>query len=268
MSDGPSSASPKPVDRGVWTRIGRLARGAFGAVRDMYAGVVLGALTGAVFGSVIAFVLAPSTLGLAVALVAAVTPVMVGAAPLVRRDRRQAFELVLDLRRSGNRLWQAMDGVAAPQSRAEARRWIDGRASGTIPISVMLVTGRLEAADEAIAGLGEVPPEAAFDVELLRQTRRLYAGEPADLSVVRRAWRDVPAEQRDVARGELACLEAEVAVANGEDPVPILAVARSDLADVHWSVRAPVFVGIWVLVAAATTVVAWLVRPALPFWRP
>lgn len=268
MSNPRPATARRPADREVWTRIGRLTRGAFGAERDAYTRVLLGAMTGAILGLIIAFVVAPSTAGLALAAAVAVVPVLIGAAPLIRRDLRQAFELVLEVRRSGNCLWQAEDGAAPPESRAAARRWLDGRSAATIPISVLLVAGRLEEADEAIAGLGEVPPEAAFDVEILRQTRRFYAGEAVDLGVAGLAWRDVPAERRDVARGELACLEAQVAAASNEDPVAILAAARSDVPRVHWSVRAPVFVGRWVLVAIAPTVAAWLVRQALPFWRP
>ena len=46
----------------------------------------------------------------------------------------------------------------------------------------------------------------------------------------------------------------------------MLAAARMEVTGVHWSVRAPVFVTRWVLVAIVPTALAWLIRPALPFW--
>jgi hypothetical protein len=268
MSEPQPTGPSRPVDRETWTRIGRLTRGAFGTVRDVYTRVVLGAMSGAVLGSVIGFGIAPSIAGLAGALVAAAIPVLIGAVPLVRADLRRAFELVLDLRRSGDLLWKAVDGTAAPESRGAARSWLDSRPGGPIPISVLLVAGRLEEADQAIAGLGGVPPDAAFDVELLRQTRRLYGGDTPDLTVVGDLWRTLPQPRRDVARGELAMLEAQAVAADGGDPVALLAAARSDLSRVHWSVRAPVFVGGWILVPIGATVGSWVVRQALPFWRP
>ena len=67
-----------------------------------------------------------------------------------------------------------------------------------------------------------------------------------------------------MARGELAALEAQAAAAAGDDPVPILAAARLDV-PVHVTARAPVFVARWLLVALVPVVLAWLIRPALPF---
>ena len=81
-----------------------------------------------------------------------------------------------------------------------------------------------------------------------------------------RLWRALPQPRRDIARGELALLEAQAAAASHEDPVAVLAAARMEVAGVHWSVRAPVFVTRWVLVAIVPTALAWLIRPALPFW--
>ena len=154
--------------------------------------------------------------------------------------------------------------MAAPESRGEARRWLDGHPDEPIPIGILLLVGRLEDADEAVAALGEVPPDSAFDVELLRQTRRVYGGETPDLDPLRELLGHVPEPRRDVARGELAALEAQAAVATGDDPVPILAAARLDV-PVHVTARAPVFVARWLLVALVPVVLVWLIRPALPF---
>ena len=138
-------------------------------------------------GTVVAFLTAPSPQGLVAALVVAAIPVLVGAAPLVDGDRRRAFELIIDLRRAGVRSWREAGSMAAPESRGEARRWLDSHPDEPIPIGILLLVGRLEEADEAIAALGEVPPDSAFDVELLRQTRRLYGGETPDLDAATRA---------------------------------------------------------------------------------
>ena len=132
---------------------------------------------------------------------------------------------------------------------------------------MLLLVGRLEEADEAIAALGDVTPDAAFDVELLRQTRRLYGGDDADLTVARELWRTLPQpRRRDVARSELAFLEAQVSAASHEDPVPVLAAARLEVSGVHRSARPLVFVTGWVVLAIVPTALAWLIRPALPFW--
>jgi hypothetical protein len=268
MSESAPAPAARPVDPAVWRRIGTLTRGAFGSLRDIHTRIVLGAMTGATIGAVVGFVTSPSTLGLALGIVLAAAAVFVGAAPLVRRDLRRAMELVRDLTQTGTRLWREDSGVAAPNSRGAARTWLDSRPNGPIPISVLLVAGRLEEADLAIAALGEVPPDAAFDVELLRQTRRLYGGDAPDLTAVGSLWRTLPQPRRDIARGELAVLEAQVVAADGGDPVAVLAAARSDVSRVHWSSRAPIFVGGWTLFSIVATLLAWLVRQALPFWRP
>ena len=260
-----SRSSARRADPVVWQRIGMLTHGAFASVRDVYTRTALGAMSGAVIGIVVAFITAPSMPGLVLALVLAAGCVLAGAASLVHRDERLAFELVLDLRRVGRRSWQEGIGMDAPQSRGSARQWIDSHPDEPVPIGVLLLVGRLEEADEAIAALGTVPPDAAFDVELLRQTRRLYGGDAPDLSVVGELWRTLPQPRRDVARGELAFLEAQAAAVSREDPVAVLAAARMEVSGVPWSVRAPVFVTRWVLVAIVPTALAWLIRPALPF---
>jgi hypothetical protein len=264
MDESAHAAVPRPVDPVVWRRISAITRGAFASVRDLYTRIVLGAATGAVIGMAIAFVTAGSMPGLLLALVAAAGPVFVGAVPLARRNRRRAFELVLNQLNAGTRYWREASGMAAPDSRASARRWIDSHPAEPIPISMLLVVGRLDEVDEALASLGEVPPDAEFDVELLRQTRRLYGGEATDLTMVREAWRTLPALRRDVARGELAFLEAQAAVASHDDPAAALAAARLDVTGVHWSVRAPAFVARWLIVAIVPTLLVWLVRPLLP----
>jgi hypothetical protein len=251
------------VDPATWRRIGTLTRSAFGLVRDVYTRIVVGALAGAVVGTVVAFVTAPSPQGLVTGVVVAAIPVLLGAAPLIDRDRRRAFELIIDLRRAGVRSWKKAGTIAAPESRGDARRWLDSHPDEPIPIGILLVVGRLEDADEAIAALGDVPPDHAFDVELLRQTRRVYGGETPDLDPLRELLRQVPEPRIDVARGELAALEAQAAVAAGDDPLPILAAARLDM-PVHLTARAPVFVARWLLVAVVPVILAWLIRPALP----
>ena len=60
------------IDPATWRRIGMLTRGAFGAVRDAYTRIALGALAGAALGTVVAFLTAPSPQGLVAALVVAV----------------------------------------------------------------------------------------------------------------------------------------------------------------------------------------------------
>ena len=161
------------------------------------------------------------------------------------------------------RSWRDAGTIAAPESRGEARRWLDSHPDQPVPIGILLVAGRLEDADEAIAALGDVPPDSAFDVELLRQTRRMYGGETPVLDPLGEFLGHVPEPRRDVARGELAALKAQAAVATGDDPVPILAAARIDV-PVHVTARAPVFVARWLLVALLPVVLAWLIRPALP----
>ena len=232
----------------------------------MYTRVVFGAIGGATIGIVVAFITAPSTPGMVLAIAIAAGCVLVGAAPFIHRERRLAFELVVNLERAGRRSWRDGSGTAAPHSRGSARQWIDSHPGKPVPIALFLAVGRLDEADEAIAALGEMQPDAAFDVELLRQTRRLYGGDAPDLTVVRELWRPLPQPRRDVARGELAFLEAQAASASHEDPVAVLAAARLEVSAVHWSVRPPVFVTRWVVVAIVPTLLAWLLRPALPFW--
>ena len=172
---------------------------------------------------------------------------------------RLAFELVLDLERAGRRFWREETGSAAPHNRGAARHRIDSHPTEPVPIGMLLLVGRLEEADDAIAALDEVPSDSAFDVELMRQTRRLYGGDDADLTAARALWRTLAQPRRDVARSELALLEAQVAAASHEDPVPVLAAARLEVSGVHWSVRPLVFVTGWVVVAIVSTVLAWLI---------
>ena len=159
MTDESGPPSARRVDPVVWRRIGSLTRGAFGSVRDTYTRVVLGAISGAVLGTVVAFVTAPSTPGLVLAMVAAAGCVLLGGASFIRRELRLAFELVLDLERAGRRFWREEAGTAAPHNRGAARHRIDSHPTEPVPIGMLLLVGRLEEADDAIAALDEVPSD-------------------------------------------------------------------------------------------------------------
>jgi hypothetical protein len=89
---------------------------------------------------------------------------------------------------------------------------------------------------------------------------QLLAGQRPDLAPLQSSWRELPdPRERRHQRECLALLEAEVAVADRKDPIPIIAAARREIEEVHPSMRIERLLTRWALVGAVAIAGAALV---------
>jgi hypothetical protein len=150
--------------------------------------------------------------------------------------------------------WKAEHGKPPPRNRAGYEAWLDSNPAGHDAASILLTFGRLAEADSAIAATAARTPEEAYSLEVLRQERVLLAGGKPDLAPLHAEWRSLPdPRERRHRRQCLALLEAKLAVANGGDPIAVLAVARQESGDVHRSMRLPWILARWSGLAVALT---------------
>jgi hypothetical protein len=188
--------------------------------------------------------------GLGLSVVAA----LVAWRPFLDPKMRAAAELYYDHDCHERWEWKADHGKAPPRNRAGYEAWLEANPAGHDAAAILLVFGRLADADAVIAATTPRSPEEAYSLDVLRQERVLLAGGKPDLASLHAAWRSLPdpAERRH-RRQCLALLEAKVAVADGGDPLAVLAEARQESGDVHRSMRLPRMLARWFGLALALT---------------
>ena len=237
-------------------------------VRDLYAPLTRSSL---VYGIALAL---SAGLGTAIGMVlhqpvwAAVTAAAVGLSGtlaawswLLDRPARQGAELVWDHNCREMAQWKAETDSRYPQSVAAARSWLAAHPAGPGRASILLRLGRLAEADTAIEAVTAKTPEEAFSLDILRETRVLFAGGRPDLDALHAKWLSLPdGPERRHRRECLALLDADAAVVDGRDPWMVLADARAEVGDVDPSMRASrslgrmvAFVVVAAVVAAAVT---------------
>lgn len=174
--------------------------------------------------------------------------------PFLDPKMRAAAELYYDHDCHERWEWKAEHGAAPPRNRAGFETWLETNPGGHDAAAVLLTFGRLADADVAIAATTPRSPEEAYSLEILRQERVLLAGGRPDLVALQTAWKTLPdPPERRHRRQCLALLEAKVAVANGHDPMSVLAVGRRESGDVHRSMRLPRLLARWFGLALALT---------------
>jgi hypothetical protein len=163
---------------------------------------------------------------------------------------RDAIEVVYDHDHLERAQWKAETGTSLPRGIRAARRWLAKHPEGPGRASMLLRVGRLEEADRAMAATVPGTPEAAFDLEILRRTRTLYAGGDPDLAPLHDAWPSLPDPRARRHRREcLGLLDAQLAVAHGRDALPLLAATRAEIGAIDRSVRAPWLLMRWSILA-------------------
>jgi hypothetical protein len=173
-------------------------------------------------------------------------------APYWSADLRGAAELIADHSCHELEEWRAETGTRIPIGVVAMERWLANHPSGKGRASVLLRLGRLHEADVAIEAIEPGSPAEGFGVEILRETMTLLSGRRPDLASLQAGWRSLPDPRERRHRREcLALLEAEVAVADGQSPLPILAAARREIGEVHPSMRFSRIVWRWALIGAA-----------------
>ena len=250
----------------VRARGARLGAGLYGPINRVYRPSAIGAVVGAtvalVLGLAVHDPLRAGLTGLAIALVAFVA----GWWPMADPDLRAALELVSDHDCHERAEWKRETGTSVPIGVGAMRRWLVAHPSGPGRASVLIRMGQLDEADRAIDAIEPSTPEEAFGVDILRQTRILLAGGTPDSSVLHASWRALPdSRERRHRRECLALLDAQIALAGGGAPVPVLALARRDIGDVHPSMRAPRLVGRLFLIAAGVILAAAVLGSAVLF---
>ena len=198
--------------------------------------------------------------GLAASLVAALAAWI----PFIDPEFRGAAELFYDHDCHERAEWKAETGTSMPRGMKAVDRWLAAHPTGPGRASLLLPAGRLEEADQAIAAIIPKSPEEAFSVDILRQTRTLLLGGTLDLGPLQHGWRSLPdLRERRHRRECLALLEAQVAVDHQQNPIPVLAVARREIGEVYWSMRAPWLMAKWFALALAMVATATVIAYAL-----
>jgi hypothetical protein len=144
--------------------------------------------------------------------------------PLLDRTYRAAFDLYLEHDRIDQAEWEVETGTKRPRSLAEVENWLSANPDSPNRQGLLLGVGRLAEFDSLVDGTPRETPRERFTFALRNQTRRLIGAEPTDLGEVRTLWHALIDPRVRRMKGEcLAVLEAEIAVAEGREVVPVLA---------------------------------------------
>jgi hypothetical protein len=180
--------------------------------------------------------------------------------PFADAGLRGALELINDHGTHERAEWRAETGTSIPRGFRRQEQWLVDHPVGPGRATILLILGRLAEANEAIALIEPATPEERFGVEIDRQTSRLLAGQRPELGALSSSWRALPDPvERRHRRECLALLEALVAVADREDPIPILATARQEIGEVPASMLAWRIVARWAALGAVVIVGAAVV---------
>lgn len=176
---------------------------------------------------------------------------------------RAAAELYFDHNCHEAAEWKRETGTSMPRGRRAAERWLDAHPKASGRASLLLFLGRISEADRAMAARRPTTAVEAFELELLHQTRALLVEDAPRTERLHAMWTSIPdRRERRHRRQCLALLEAQLAVAQGRPPIPVLADARADAPDVYWSMRAPMLMAKWWLLGVLPLVAAIVVVAA------
>lgn len=248
----------------VYQRARKLGLSVVGPFHRMTRRMVLGFACAAVLALIAGLVTGRPMVALLVGVAASVVAGAIAWRSFFDDEFRQAVELTFDHDCHERAEWKAENGTSIPRNRAAMNRWLLDHPTSPGRASLLIAAGRLDEADAAIDAMTPSTPEQAFNVEVLRRTRMLYAGEMPDLADLHAAWRALPDPRERRHRREcLAVLEAFIAADLGADPMEPLARGRREAGQVHWSMRAPWLLVKWsslaVLGIASATIVTALV---------
>ena len=234
----------------------QLAKGVAAPITRMYTRMVVGFGVALVAGASLGTATRDPLIGAAVAFNLSVVAAAIAWWPMFDPGFRSAIELSLDHRCRELADWKVETGTAMPRTVGAARGWLAEHPGAPGAGTLQLFLGQLREADRAIDAIDASTPEATFAVALLRQTRRLYAGDDVDLDSLHAAWRLLPETAVRRHRREcVALLEAQVAVDHGGDAIGILARARPDVGEIERSMRAPWLIARWSILGLAVLVV-------------
>jgi hypothetical protein len=248
----------------VQARAARLATGVVGPIATMNKRMLLGFAVAIVIGFLVGIASREPLVGAAVGFNLLLIGGLVAWWPFFDPTFRGATELFHDHDCHERADWKAKTGTTLPRGLKACETWLAIHPNAPGRASLLLPLGRLDEADQAIDAMRPTSPEDEFAVEILRQTRLLYAGDTPDLTPMHVAWRALPnARERRHRRECLALLDAQVAVDLGADPMAVMAVAREEVDEVHWTMRAPWFIAKWFVLGLLCLVTSALAVAAL-----
>jgi hypothetical protein len=175
-----------------------------------------------------------------------------------RPEKRRVFEILRDHDDYERTEWRATHGSGRPRKIDACRRWLDANPGRPGTGVVLTDLGRLDAARAAFDVEEDTGPEDAFTREVNRRTLELYAGGRPETSDLHDRWTTLPegAKRRHV-RECLALLDAQIAIADGREPWPVVAAAGPEIGAVAPSMTTGWFaLTIAVVCLAATGLVA------------
>ncbi len=265
MTPEPLPVAVDPAD--IQARAVRLATGLAAPLGTMGKRMIIGFLGSAVIGFVVGTATYQPFLGTAVGLALAALVAVVAWAPFTDAGFRGAAELYFDHGCHERAEWKTETGTSMPSGIRAIERWLDAHPEGPGRASLLLVVGRIDEADRVIAAKIPTTPVETFEMELLRQTRSLLLGQRPELDRLHAIWPSIPDPRERRHRREcLALLEGELAVAEGGDPIAVLAAARIDVREVYWSMRVPWLMAKWSSLAAWGLMISTFVS-AMLVWR-
>jgi hypothetical protein len=185
-------------------------------------------------------------LGAGVSLLLAAAVAIISWLPFADPTFRRAAELFHDHNCHERAEWKATTGTPMPRGLPAVERWVAAHPDAPGRASLLVLLGRLDEADRAIANTQPKTPEEAFSLEITRQTRALAAGTVPDTASLHASWRALPDPRERRHRREcLAILDAQIAVEEGRDPLPVMAKGREEIDEVYWNVRVPWLMAKW-----------------------
>jgi hypothetical protein len=133
--------------------------------------------------------------------------------------------------------------------------WLSVHPGGLRGAVMLIIAGRLREAEAAMAKLGASTSEEAFELTLVRNRLALLAGAKLDIESLHRAWLDLPpSEDGDHLREDLGLLEARSATDQGQDPLAVLAAARTEVRAINPRMQTRRMLTEWTLSFIATTI--------------
>ena len=259
-----TTAPPDPLQ--IQATATRLAQGAF---RGYYTPTIRSLiLTTAAVAVAVAVGLLTSDrlLAVGIGLVILGPGLLVSLWPYTSRRFRLAVELFTDHNCHERAEWQQKTGTKMPYGLKAAERWLAENPTGRGRASLLLPLGRVAEADQLIASYVPETREDAVDIELLRETRSLLLGGTPDIGRVKAELLTLsdPRERRH-RRECIALLEAQTAVAAGNDPMAVMAAAREEIDGVYWRYRTAWALAIFITGDVAITTVLGLLAASIGF---
>jgi hypothetical protein len=240
-------------------RVMRLSRELHGPTIASYRRQLRTIILAVMVGIFVAFVTRQVLPAVLTTAVVAATGSVIAWSWLRRAQDRRVFEILRDHDDYERIEWKSLhDGTARPRGIDASRRWIDTHEGRPGTAVVLADLGRLDAARTALEAEEEAGPEDAFTREVNRRFFELYGGGRPDTSDLHDRWTALPdGAKRSHVRECLALLDAQIAIADGREPWPVVAAAGPEIGAVTPSMTTGWFaMTIAVVCVAATGFVA------------